>query len=250
MSKRHVLWTGGWDSSYRVLELALIKGDHVQPHYVVDPDRTSTPYELAAMDAIRSAAVKRGGKIAPLRIESLNNVPVSEEAQEKYDQLAFRFGIGPQYLWLSEYARQSEIEELELSIHSDDWPAYSVYRLLKSVQNDTYVSGSMSPEGYSAGLFRHFSFPLMSMTKMRMRTLACDYRFYDLMEMTWFCHQPTRSGRPCGFCNPCRWTLHDGLGYRLPWSAKVLGWIGYHIVPGIPSFRARRGMRYLLRAMR
>ena len=46
-----VLWTGGWDSTFRIVELSR-SFCSIQPIYVIDPERQSIGYELAAMDAI------------------------------------------------------------------------------------------------------------------------------------------------------------------------------------------------------
>jgi hypothetical protein len=39
------------------------------------------------------------------------------------------------------------------------------------------------------------------------------------MELTWFCHRPIR-GEPCGVCNPCIYTIQEGLGVRVPASGR------------------------------
>lgn len=48
----NILWTGGWDSTFRVVELSRMEGITIQPVYVIDPNRKSVPYELRAMDNI------------------------------------------------------------------------------------------------------------------------------------------------------------------------------------------------------
>ncbi|HYD83353.1 MAG TPA: hypothetical protein VEA63_04860, partial [Opitutus sp.] len=58
MATVDLLWTGGWDSTYRLLDLVLRKSRTVAPHYVVDPDRSGTIQELRAMRAIRQEAAK------------------------------------------------------------------------------------------------------------------------------------------------------------------------------------------------
>lgn len=246
MSTRHVLWTGGWDSSYRVLELALLGGQHVQPHYLVDTDRESTPYEMAAMDAIRSGAIDRGGDVAPVKIGYVNDIAISAEASYVHRRLVERFQIGPQYLWLAQYAQQSDLDHLELCIHRDD-RAYAAVTAAQANDEPTSAEGA---EFASTSIFDVFCFPLLELTKGEMRERARISGFDDLMGLSWFCHMPTRSGQPCGFCNPCRWTMQEGLSERLPLSSKLLGWVGHQIVPQIPSFRVRNRVRYWLRAIR
>jgi hypothetical protein len=246
MSTRHVLWTGGWDSSYRVLEIALVEGEHVQPHYLVDSDRESTPYEFAAMEAIRSGAMDRGGEIAAVKVGYVEDLAISTDAIEIHRRLVERFQIGPQYLWLAEYAQQSGLNHLELCIHRED-RAYAAVTATQSADASNAADGTGLT---SNSIFDVFCFPLLELNKEAMRERAKTSGFDDLMALSWFCHTPTRSGYPCGFCNPCRWTMQEGLSDRLSFSAKVFGWIGYHIAPKIPSFRVREMIRHWLRAIR
>ena len=60
-----VLWTGGWDSTFRVLELVLHWKVSVEPHYVIF--HPSAPQEMAAMDAIRQALGSDAERILPTR---------------------------------------------------------------------------------------------------------------------------------------------------------------------------------------
>lgn len=57
METVHLLWTGGWDSTYRLLYL-LWEGKQVQPHYIIDTHRPSSGHELRAMEAIRASINK------------------------------------------------------------------------------------------------------------------------------------------------------------------------------------------------
>lgn len=53
MQKKHtLLWTSGWDSIFRLLEIILIEKELVQPIYIIDEDRKSLKNELNAIDLI------------------------------------------------------------------------------------------------------------------------------------------------------------------------------------------------------
>ena len=242
MTTAHVLWTGGWDSTFRVLTLALVENRPVQPHYLLDPGRESSDFELAAMEAIRAEAHDRGARIEAPFVQSVQDVPVSREAAEKQEALAAGYGIGPQYLWLAEYAKQAGVECLELCIHVDD-RAYSPM----SVWQDLCEREEAEPIDAPESLFRFFSFPLPRTSKLEMLKEARRYGLENLMELTWFCHRPTRSGRPCGFCNPCRWTAEEGLARRLGPGAKLRRNIATRLVHRLPGFRVRRTAYQLLR---
>lgn len=239
MDARDVLWTGGWDSTYRVLALALGERQPVQPHYLLDPERRSTDFELRAIDAIRAEANARGAEIAPLHVQRVDHIAIGAEAAAEHRALAHEFDIGAQYLWLSEYARRQGITELELCIHVDD-KAYAAVRALPA-SNDESSGGP--------GLFRFFAFPVLEVSKLQMWQTARAQGFDDLMDHTWFCHIPTRSGRPCGFCGPCRWTSGEGLAHRLSRSAHARRELDDHLIARLPSHRLRYALRHQLRAV-
>ena len=49
---RRILWTGGWDSTFRMLQLALEGVELVQPIYVTGTNRPSESIEIQTMNRI------------------------------------------------------------------------------------------------------------------------------------------------------------------------------------------------------
>ena len=56
----HLLWTGGWDSTFRLLQLLLQQRVPVVPHYLVDDTRPSAQTELRTMACIRDRLAPHG----------------------------------------------------------------------------------------------------------------------------------------------------------------------------------------------
>ena len=56
----NVLWTGGWDSTYRMVELSR-RNVTIQPIYCCDPGRQSLEKEKETIERIRKALKNRGG---------------------------------------------------------------------------------------------------------------------------------------------------------------------------------------------
>jgi hypothetical protein len=193
----NVLWTSGWDSTYRVLELLLLEKQSVQPYYVVDHRRLSTSREIRAMDEIRRALEKHDEaaykRLAPPILIQRSSILPNEQITRTYEALRTQGHFGDQYDWLTRMAHQHDIRKLELCVHSVD----------------KFADFSKDP------IFSVFSFPSLGLTKLDMRKRASEGGFLPLMEMTWFCHWPIRD-KPCGYCNPCRYTREEGLDYRLP----------------------------------
>ena len=44
------------------------------------------------------------------------------------------------------------------------------------------------------------------------------------MKMTWFCRRPVK-GRACGMCGPCTDVILMDLGWRLPFKARIMGYV-------------------------
>lgn len=218
---RDLLWTSGWDSTFRLLCALLLEDAHVRPHYVSDPSRPSTAAELKAMANIRSAIVRQypeaAERLLPTRHAHRDEIPAIPITERRFASLAARGEIGSQYEWLARYAASVGLVDLELAIHFDDkahvflqddvepirYRSTTVYRL-----TDAAAKSDLA-------LFERFSFPVFDVTKRDMKRLAVENGFLDILEMSWFCHTPL-AGRPCGTCGPCNDAVREGVGYRLP----------------------------------
>lgn len=225
----NVLWTGGWDSSYRVLDLALVHKVAVQPHYIIDIDRLGTLHELRAIRSMRTMIRERNPAaaecIGPLRITAINDIAPDSTVDAHYSALRRRRHLGGQYAFLSRYAREHELDGLELSVHVDDAAAYVLAPEAGNVEATGDAVGptwrlARVPADPNAALFAPFAFPLLEVSKVEMRERARQHGFLDILERSWFCHLPI-AGQPCGYCMPCVYAMDEGMGDRLPPLAHV-----------------------------
>ena len=225
----HLLWTGGWDSTFRLLQLLLWHRVAVIPHYLEDPTRASTRIELKTMarigDHLRAMYPHTRELLQPIRATSVANVMEDAALDNALQEIRERTFIGSQYSWLPAYCKQLAIDEMELGVHVDD----KVEAVLRSFTMEFEHPGgfrSVRVDPRHAGsaeftLFRYFSFPLFSTDKVEIGERAEAEGWGDIMDMTWFCHRPSR-GRPCGICAPCLYTIEEGLAHRVPASRRVL----------------------------
>lgn len=219
---RHLLWTGGWDSTYRLLEITLIHNAPVQPHYLLDPRRPSSSKELETIELIRQLLVGRGVQLPELLVTPITEVPPQAVNSLRFGALRSQAPIGIQYEWLSNYAIGAGLI-LELSVHEDDRAAVFLKDHVHRVDDEaggywellTDVSDPLE-------LFRAFRFPILNLTKLEMERRADEAGFGDVMELTWFCHSP-KGGQPCGSCLPCQFTIEEGLGRRIPLRNRIAG---------------------------
>lgn len=223
----NVLWTGGWDSTFRVLQLSVALRRKVQPHYLVDADRLSLRSELRAIRAIRRRLAARdaeaAGRILPHRLVAVHDIPPDPVHAARMARIHATTPLFRQYDFLTRYAGIEGVGPLELGWHEARRRA-SVFLddALEEVDDGDgptwRVSPSRLPPGDDRVVFVPLRFPLLRMTKVEMGEAAAAFGARDLMNLTWFCFQPRgpRRDQPCGHCPPCIDAMHDGLGHRLP----------------------------------
>ncbi len=250
----NLLWTGGWDSTFRLLQLLLLHRIPVVPHYLQDPTRASTQTELRTMarigDYLREVYPHTRELLQPLRIAAVAEIPDDPEIADALREIRQRIFIGSQYAWLPAFCKHHAIVDMELCVHVDD----KVQALLRSFvmefeQPGGYRSIRVDPAHAGSAefrLFRHFSFPLFHIDKLGMGRQAEAEGWDAIMDMTWFCHTPVRDA-PCGICAPCVYTIEEGLARRIPASRRALSFFYRHLA--LPLKSPLRRMRASLRGL-
>lgn len=238
-----LLWTSGWDSTFRLLQLVINEERTVLPIYIIS-DRASTPIEIKRMNEIKKLTFilfpKTADRILDTVFFYIHDIKKYPEITQKHRTLIKGSHLGSQYDWLSRYAKQHEITDLELSIHTDD----TAYKYLKNFvvsSKDEYGQYYSLDPGISddnpLSLFRPFRYPIIEWTKVKMKEHALKTGTSDIMNLTWFCHSPVH-GEPCGVCNPCRYTIEEGMKYRLPKRALIR----YNLAPAYAKVRKLKGV--------
>jgi hypothetical protein len=228
----NVLWTGGWDSTFRVLQLSVERRRPVQPHYLLDADRLSLRNELRAIRAIRRGLAARDPEAAalilPHRMMAVHDIPPDPLHAERMARIHALTPLFDQYDFLTRYAALEGVGTLELGWHEARRRA-SVFLddVLEEVDEGGGPTWRVSPDRLRPDddrvVFLPLRFPILRLSKVEMGEAAERFGVGPLMERTWFCFRP-RGGRrdqPCGHCPPCIDVMHDGLGRRLPRRAVV-----------------------------
>jgi hypothetical protein len=226
-----MFWTGGWDSTYRLLYLVLVKKQPVQTYYIIDPGRASFPTEIRTMDHIRRLVAERwpeaGERILPTVFKAREDIAPNPQITGRYNrmQAAFRrkydANFGSQYDWQARFAEEAGLYDIELMEHRIEGAHPSRIRPFMEPYIQA-VGDSYRLVGDDLGdmdILKYFLFPLYDLTKVDMQRQAQAYGFADIMEKTWFCFKPKR-GRPCGCCNPCTYAMQQGMAWRIPFLRR------------------------------
>lgn len=217
----NVLWTGGLDSSFRMIQLS--RHDvRVQPYYVSD-DRESEPFELEAIRRITEDILAHPGTVftlLPLIVLKRRQIEPDTEITEAYRRVCERYPIGWQYEWLARLSKSVDGLEIGLERPGPTGASRCISNLgrTKAVGEGPVRYAVLEPEASDPDLFAvfgrfHFPLPLFEFRKLEELEKYKEWGFGSTIEKTWFCHWPVK-GRPCGYCKPCVSLIHEGLGFR------------------------------------
>ena len=235
MEKRevHILWTGGLDSTYRVVELS--RTDCViHPHYIILTGRRTVKKELKAISKITTIlnSDKRTiAKLLPVETCPKNEVKTYADIQSAWELLhETKYFNSTQYSMLACYARQKKLK-LEMGIQ------FSENGSVAEIVDESYLMDCPdhedvmmidpekgSQEWASYTLFKDFLFPksLYHKTKREEIEELKNLGYDKVLKKVWTCFNPVL-GMPCGHCFACKSAMKEGAGMMIPFTGYILG---------------------------
>jgi len=228
----NLFWTGGWDSTFRLIQLVLLLKKVVQPYYLIDHFRKSTLFEIRAIAAIKNALIEKDRRIErlilPTIFKAVNDIPPDREIAQSYRRLKKVESIGSQYEWLAYFCADEQINDMEISnetalLDEDNRTRRLLGDDLEKITTDYGIYYRLNKKSKNRDLYHiygHYHFSIFDFTKLDMVRLSREKKFDDVMKLTWFCHTPTRGKKPCGKCKPCKVVYREGLKWRLPAAAR------------------------------
>jgi 7-cyano-7-deazaguanine synthase len=232
METVNILWSGGWDGTFRFLQLASNKVC-IQPIYIKDTNRKGQQYEINAIRKIMDA-VKKGGCLEAIINEPkfydvdwiLSNC-ADEGISSAFCYLREKYNIGIQYEWFALLAKKLGLK-FETGVvhqyHGKVEEAIEAEGILSLIPND-FLPGryEVLPKEKGSEVFSVFEnliLPIIKLSKKDEERIATENGWLDIMKMSWFCHTPDKNGQPCGLCGPCDDAMHTGMEWRLPKKAQ------------------------------
>lgn len=220
----NILWTGGWDSTYRVVELSMRKV-RIQPIYVEDPGRKSISYELKAMDEIICLLKKKEltkATFLPVKIVKLIDIPANPEITRAYMLFKKEAEMGAQHDWLARLALQFPMMELciEKALGEHAPIRKSIQRHGKLIDTgDGYIVDTEKSDKELNLVIGNLKLPIFDKTELDMRENIRKWGYEDVMKHIWFCHNPIH-GKPCGLCSPCTTKMTSKMEFLLSEDAQ------------------------------
>jgi len=238
MNIRHILWTGGWDSTFRVCQV-LFSNKFVQPIYATHmgwqneiikstfdkPNHIQKPamlHEIQELENIRNSLSSKFPELYS-RLLPIRFIPCRENDSDwKEEEKPLGPGInqGRQYSLLRLISDKVD-KPIELCIEKspdgyntvgDSLIPYAekyedVYRLKKDLPSELFDKNSIN----SLYNLQKFMFPLLHVTRKEMLEIATKNGYADILKKTWSCREYRPNNKPCGECFCCKGRIRDGL---------------------------------------
>jgi hypothetical protein len=207
----HIFWTGGWDSTFRLIQALLTTEAKVQPHYIIRAEK-STGIEIYTMILIRRAINETypevRSRFIPTQYINADMITEFEDIDQQVDKLRKTAQINEQYRLMAHYCRQFGIEKVEVSLEKSPVPEEDSQEWLeKTFQN--------------APAFNCFAYPVFELTKSDMYEIAKANDWVKIMNLTSFCRRPNLEITPCGSCGSCSDAVKSGMGFRFPLKSRI-----------------------------
>lgn len=215
-----ILWSGGWDSTYMLIQ-QLQKGIVVQPIYIVFDKRLINDLEINAMNTIRDRLLKIDkfkDKILPIKFINERDIPDNQDITNSRNKLFEKYGLGIQYSTIAKYA----LIDKGIMLGLEKTPTKGA-GITQAIRNDAklvldedgvLVIDSKNSDKVINDLFGNIKFPILDITEVEMKKNLEEWNLLDIMDDIWFCYTPI-DGKPCGTCHPCEQKIACGMGYLM-----------------------------------
>ena len=217
-----LLWSGGWDSTFRLLQLLVIENKVVKPYYLIDPNRKSLSYEIRTMRKIKNRLFEKfpetRKRLLPTYMCEIHDIKENPGITKHYQAVKEKYSFGEQYDWLARFVIENELNGIEMS-----WEGREMTTKRKSVLPLIHPSSEIYTDLDTSitELFKYYKYPIFYTLRTDMITIAKQNDFYDLLELSWSCHLPSKRGNPCGRCTPCVTIMETGLSFRFSFFTKM-----------------------------
>lgn len=232
MPTHNLLWTSGWDSTFRLLQIILIEQETVQPIYIIDKNRKSLHKELETINAISK-------KIKELHFEAYKRIlpvwyveddlTISKEIEESSQHIKSLTKMGSQHDWLAQFCNNHNLKNVEMSLDKNaNINSFTHFLVTNYTQIDYNNTNNKELYNTIDVIFKYFSFPIIHLSKQEMNIISKSNNWENIMNLTWFCHKPKKN-KPCGKCVPCTTAIQKQMSFRIPLINRMKGYLKIYL---------------------
>lgn len=235
MKHVNILWTGGWDSTFRLCQLSRMDGVEVQPVYFSVQgysDRTNWKKEIQAQDTLlpllRQKEETKACILNPIRLTE-KDLPQSKNFDQAFEKWKSSPLMPGQLHFLGKLPLL--FPKLEYCIEGPTLKRRQQGFKLGKTQVFLEEHGfrfHFRPDGYADMdtsqadpelklLWGGFTFPILGITEMAMVPIIRSWGYEDLFKHTWTCDYGGEE--PCGVCHNCETKWASGMLNFFPPSA-------------------------------
>lgn len=212
--KIHYLYvTGGYDSTFRLCQLVLIKNNNVQPIYInidnMDGEISRENRELELntikniidhLNYIIKTDKTVNNRILPLIIINKHNLSedIILNSYNLYKQKRLNKPIS-QYTYMCSIAISMN-KNIETGVLVEK--GGPIYKSIGNILISDRIKLSSADKNQL--MFRNLLFPLAGMTKKQMKKIAIKNGFLYILKQTVSCWFPDENNNKCNECNMCR----------------------------------------------
>lgn len=234
---RYIFWTGGYDSTFLLIQALIVEGFPVQPIYLKCQNldtkfgitgRENQDKEIETIKLLRKRILIDFPHLKPMFLPTLYVYSIKKDLNitNNYRNLHKQFGFFSrditQYERMARFSIHFE-KPIEVGLEKCgtglDFATTGIrkYETTKECQifnleelnnlNLLEKINNLNSDNYkdykNLYIFRNFRFPIVHMSKEDVKQFAARQKLLYLLQMTWTCWYPTEKGNPCNKCPQC-----------------------------------------------
>ena len=228
MKHINLLWTGGWDSTFRLCQLSF-KAVEVQPVYFIfndADDRTNCKKEIEAQEKIlpllRQKPHTQAIIHAPIRLTK-NDLPQDEAFDAAFETWRESGKIPGQLHLIGklpllypnlEYCMEGPTLKRRKAGYkigkTHQFLLEHGFRIKFNADGSTVMNTEHADPGLRL-LFGRFTYPILGITETDMLPMIRQWGYEDIFKKTWTCD--FGGDEPCGVCHNCETKWASGLAH-------------------------------------
>lgn len=216
---RYIFWTGGFDSTYCILEAIFIDNNIVIPIYlsgIIDNTpsnsvrRKNNKEELMSIKNILNILKKNDPEKSKL-LKPLIIIPNFNLSTKTKDSLQILYNKKMVRRPICQYGYLSQIslnlnKPIEIAIEKEPRSSImykSIHRFVTDSGKNRRIHKKYINKYKELDIYRNFRFTTLHLSKQNMLQIAKLNNFDKYLYLTWSCWYP-KNGKPCGRCIMCK----------------------------------------------